>query len=567
MTLTARETVFNDIDAVHDRDPSGVTAELGCTAACGQLLRSVVVPYCRDVHSRLARSKTGGAAFRLEWPTVDVAKLRLHLSVPSNRLEWAKTLLMEASCAAGEGTVEFAVPGWPRGESTDHPFESGRLLTQLETCLACSTEIHLDAAGSMPRALSYGERQHLLLAMILSAGATAFSDLSSRRRFHEFHRDWLIRYPVLQGGHGMSKVVELFGILETHVERMGSPKIGDLAARVRGAVARRLHVRWSSQIRILAQTLARRDTARPFHLDPFASGLTFPALFRLLHAVARQLGVALLDEALLHHLVLRALGAVGGLERFSLGPHLDGLPEPVADQSTNTAVAFEQEYRWRQFIGFSGAHGEAWLETYARTDRGPGGAISTAMAVLRRGDAAAGGAILARAARHRDVPDSDYPGVIHVLNRFYHGAVAYYKYQIGDLVGAERELDEAGLAIRRAIEANPILLPIAPMMVDIPLQKARIARSRRDWGAMAQHLAAMRRMETGDRPLCTLSDGMVIDYASLGSYLRGVVHGEHQQAAMRRLLDANARLRGFRRLTTKLYALPGLVDLRSPLAE
>jgi len=118
------------------------------------------------------------------------------------------------------------------------------------------------------------------------------------------------------------------------------------------------------------------------------------------------------------------------------------------------------------------------------------------MAVLRRGDAAAGGAILARAARHRDVPDSDYPGVIHVLNRFYHGAVAYYKYQIGDLVGAERELDEAGLAIRRAIEANPILLPIAPMMVDIPLQKARIARSRRDWGAMAQHLAAMRRMET-----------------------------------------------------------------------
>jgi hypothetical protein len=113
--------------------------------------------------------------------------------------------------------------------------------------------------------------------------------------------------------------------------------------------------------------------------------------------------------------------------------------------------------------------------------------------------------------------------------------------------------------VRKAIETHRFLLPIAPLAVDIPLQKARIARRQRDWDGMEAQLDLMYRMETGRHPLLVLGDGTPVDYARLGTHFFSLELSEAERRGVDRMLDESCRLRELRRLTLRLYALSDVV--------
>jgi hypothetical protein len=295
-------------------------------------------------------------------------------------------------------------------------------------------------------------------------------------------------------------------------------------------------------------------------VDPFADGPLFPVLFRLFHATARQFGLALLDEAFLHHLL-----AAGGRSSFCLAPHLHLLPEPEAAGQGAAPAALEEDYPWREMVAAASGDGRAWLESYHESEAAIGVAMTRALALLRRGELDESTRLMAEVAAHREEIRARRPGVFHVLGRFYHGERAYYEYLTGNTVEAERQMDAAAEAVRRAVDTHRFLLPLAPLVVDIPLQKARIARRNRNWAEMEGQLHAMYEMEAGTRPLCVLEDGTVVDYALLGRYFASLAIPDERRGAAEKMLDPVARLRALRAVTTRLYAPPELVNLRPPV--
>jgi hypothetical protein len=230
-----------------------------------------------------------------------------------------------------------------------------------------------------------------------------------------------------------------------------------------------------------------------------------------------------------------------------------------------TNASLEKGYPWNDLVSLSGREGCAWIATYNERGQGIANALDEALVHFRRGYLDEGKSLLDCAEVHRQMIRAEWPCIFHVLGRYYHGALAYYEYLTGDLAEAEEQMDMVSDAIGKAIGIHRFLLPLAPMAIDVPIQKARIARSRRDWRAMEQHLKTMYMMETGDRPLCLLSGGAAVDYSLLRRYFEGKDFPERYAAVVQRLLHLHTRLREFRRLTNKLYLIPNLVTISPPI--
>ena len=370
-----------------------------------------------------------------------------------------------------------------------------------------------------------------------------------------------MRYPVLQNGAGMVKVEEIFSLLEGQLQRAGTGAADKLAGAA--APLRRPLDAWTAALRELGGYLAAGEGDPALRVDPFADGPLFPVLFRLLHATARLLGLGLLDEAFLHHLLLAESGGARGA--FRLSPHRRPLPEPAAPGGGAGPGALEEGYPWREMVAAASEAGREWLASYAESEAAIGHAMDRALVLLRRGELVESARLVAEVAAHREEIRDRRPGVFHVLGRFYHGERAYYEYLTGNTAGAEREMDAAAESVRRAIDTHRFLLPLAPLVVDIPLQKARIARRDRKWEEMEGHLHLMYEMETGARPLCVRDDGTRADYALLAEYFRSLALAGDERRASEKMLDPAARMHTLRGLTTRLYAPPNMVNLRPPL--
>lgn len=452
-------------------------------------------------------------------------------------------------------TLTAAPPVLPGHPAAADPGLEERALAVAARAGEALQAVHAAAGGEAP----YETRQSALLELVVSGVLALPGDDARRRAYTEFHRDWLIRWPVLQSGHALSRAHQMLDLLQTQADAMGAPGMEVLKGVLGGQVPAEAREGWERALREVAEYVgARADDPAYTRADPFCADPAFPVLFRLFHGTARQFGVKLLDEAFLHHLVLRGLGAPGGRAAFVLAPHLQALPEGSAEGQAKT-TSFEEGYDWRVLIGRCGEEGRAWSEEYAAQERVIGKALYHGLKILREGGIDEGAALLAEVREFRDGIRESHPGVFHVLGRFYHGENAYYEYLIGNLAEAEREMDAAAASVRAAMELHPFLLPLAPLIVDIPLQKARIARRENDWPLMARRLAEMLEMEMEARPLCVLSDGREIGYGTLREFFAGMELEPGQRAAVDRLMSRDDRLREFRRLTTRLYALPGLV--------
>lgn len=439
-----------------------------------------------------------------------------------------------------------------------HPAAADPVLAELAGAALAAADDALRAAsaphgGEAP----YAARQGVLLELVVSGVAAAVPE--RRGAYAAFHRDWLIRWPVLQNGMGLGKAQQVLALLGAQAAQMGSPGMEVLEGSLGTHVPAAERAEWDGALRDVARYAAERGDDPAFtRADPFTADPAFPLLLRLLHGAARRLGVKLLDEAFLHHLVAAAGGGAQG--EFCLAPHLQSLPDPPpAEARPQGGTSFEEGYDWRALVARSGDEGRAWAETYAVSERAIGRALDHGLRVLRQGGIQEGAELLAQVREHRDGLRETNPGAYHVLGRFYHGQKAYYEYLLGNLDEAEREMDEAAASIRDALETHGFLLPVAPLIVDIPLQKARIARRERDWPLMARRLEEMLAMEMEAQPLCVLSDGREIGYPTLRGFFAGMEMEPARRVGVDRVLNRDDRLREFRRLTTRLYALPGLV--------
>jgi hypothetical protein len=514
-------------------------------------VRRVVLPAWRELRAL----SDGPAPLRLApaGAAGDPVEVWLHGSEAGLRAGEAslRALAREAGVEvdAARGLADALIPAdWPAAGDPAAVGAAG-------AAAAAATEVCLDGLASGRGELpAYAERQRALLALIVAA----VPDPAARAPYLAYHRDALVRHPLVQSGHGSAKVDEVFGVLGAQVRRLGAPAFADVARSVAGTVHEGALARWSRAVRALARAGAS-PAADDDRVDPFAAEPWFPLVFRALHSAARLLGIAPLDEAFLHHLLLGDAGQGSGRARFCLTPHAHLLPEPELDETGRVPGSFEEGYPWRELVQVSGAAGAAWLERYRASEARVGRSIQAALPLLRKGRLDEGLEHLRLVEAHRGEVRAEQPGVYHVLGRFYHGELAYYHYVTGDLPRAEREMDAAAASVRRAIETHRFLLPIAPLVVDIPLQKARIARRRRDWAGMEAQLDAMYRMETGAVPLLVLADGTGVDYAALGRHFAGMDLGDHQRRPANRMLDVGCRLLELRRLTLRLYALPDLV--------
>ncbi|MBV9773565.1 MAG: hypothetical protein JO040_06420 [Gemmatimonadetes bacterium] len=63
---------------------------------------------------------------------------------------------------------------------------------------------------------------------------------------------------------------------------------------------------WGDALSDLLAYLVRFRGDPRYHGDPFTDDAVFPPIFKVFHALANHLGVSMLDEASLHHLLLRA---------------------------------------------------------------------------------------------------------------------------------------------------------------------------------------------------------------------------------------------------------------------
>lgn len=165
---------------------------------------------------------------------------------------------------------------------------------------------------------SHRFRQATLLKLILSGLTLAGLTAKERLAYLTYHRDWLIRGMLAQkepAWRNEAEIIRRFGAQAAKLDGMI------------GAIAELARSRWEDLVLEAEPVLASwqhavADFARHLSLDkgdagslpdPFADNLMFPALFKMFHVIANQIGLKKQDEALSYHLLLLAHGGEGAV--------------------------------------------------------------------------------------------------------------------------------------------------------------------------------------------------------------------------------------------------------------
>jgi hypothetical protein len=175
-------------------------------------------------------------------------------------------------------------------------------------CLAAGCERVLAALcpeGSGIAPLS--ARPGILLKLLTSGLAGPDLPAPQLAQYLAYHRDWLIRFTLLGRQADPDKAAEVVAQFDRRLESM-APRIEAL----RGVLERERgdggtpETAWRRSLAGLLRHSRALCESVDYHIDPFASDPAFVCLFKALHGVSNQLGVAMLDEAFVYHLLLRA---------------------------------------------------------------------------------------------------------------------------------------------------------------------------------------------------------------------------------------------------------------------
>lgn len=186
-------------------------------------------------------------------------------------------------------------------------------------CLARGSDLVLDAFAEQG-VPGHGQRQRLLLkALIAGIGALGFP-LEKGASYLAYHRDWLVRFPLLKRGAEPEEAQETLARLEQRAAKAAAT-VATLADTVAGVWVERTAAGdaadaevadndggtpWGTALAALAAYVSRFRDEPDYRLDPFAPDVVFNPVFKAYHNLANQLGLKMLDEAFAHHLLLRA---------------------------------------------------------------------------------------------------------------------------------------------------------------------------------------------------------------------------------------------------------------------
>ncbi|HET6230925.1 MAG TPA: lantibiotic dehydratase C-terminal domain-containing protein [Longimicrobiaceae bacterium] len=321
---------------MHSPDPT-VTANIYSARHLDEIVRGVVVPLRHGLAER-------GMADRWSLWTMRYLRrgphLKLRLHGPEQEAGAVRELLEEAAEAhfaslspegdgpmkhskAPAGAVDLEDEG--EGERPDRTLlwttyrrsavsfgpdtqllADDRYVSLFTACLAAAGEI---AVTAIEPEISEAGRLKALRGG-LAAGVSGLPLTETERDLYlEYHRDWLLRWMMPHAERDAEMLAKFdlradaSGAAAAEIRRIASegPAVGAFA-------------RWRDALAELAAYVARFRGDPAHHVDPFTADPVFPALFKVFHSLANQLGVDMLNESMLHHIVLRALAgaAVAG---------------------------------------------------------------------------------------------------------------------------------------------------------------------------------------------------------------------------------------------------------------
>lgn len=408
--------------------------------------------------------------------------------------------------------------------------------------------------------LDFSRRQNVLLQIAGEGIRNTFEDPGERRDYIRFHRDLLVRTLVLRSGFGTSKAKQVLRMYRAQAAQLSAAARRGLSETVldsgsaldQSTAAAPLATRFAVVGEAATQAGAKSVRGCLEPPDP-----RFPALFRSLHLAASQVGSPWLDEGLLYHLLDAALAGTDGPGSVPLAPLVDS-PENQRFLTGFQPVKapFEQDYSWIELV-LAGCRDEGWAGVFRRNAPSILDELRRGLALLRKKRLEDGSRALAAAWKKSEPLAQQHPSIRDLLGRFYWGAVAYLEYLEGRHDSAIRCLDAAKEAVIRAIDTRFFLLPMAPLLTDIPLQKARVALRRRRCSRFEEALLELRAIQLDRRPLCVLSSGDPIHYEDVARHLRSLpphaLSPEVRQAA-EALMEVPIRMQGFMARYVEFYA-------------
>ena len=317
-----------------------LTANIYCDRGLDALIQRAITPF----RARLRESDPAG---RWSLWLVRYSRCGEHLKVrvhgPEERRELARRLLEEsvrehfAALPDAEPAPRVSRPDAPAIDTedeaaADYPdrtllwtryrrshvnlgppafLEDDRYTALFTACLARGADLVLDVlhpepAGGVPGAA----RQRGLLRGLFSGLAALGFSADERAAYLAYHRDWLIRFNVAgpdaeaEARAGFDRRVEGMASTVQQLRRVAAAHWEGGAVAAAGAEGP-----WRDALSDLFAYLVRFRGDPAYRVDPFTDDAAFPPHFKVFHALANHLGVRMLDEAFVHHLVLRAATA------------------------------------------------------------------------------------------------------------------------------------------------------------------------------------------------------------------------------------------------------------------
>lgn len=206
-----------------------------------------------------------------------------------------------------------------------------------EGCEMALSTLQAGANGQVP----FRVRQTALLKAIIGALAAACWPPDKRVAYLAYHRNWLLRFLLARTRQGAERAAELLAQFARNVasmaglqaiERVVATQWSTESAQGQGArppgaaQAPAPGDAWRCQIDDLVRHVPTLADQPDFLVDPFALDPAFPAVFKVLHGLANQLGLTPLNESFTHHLILHVAG--GGQAGFENEPPATLLAAP-----------------------------------------------------------------------------------------------------------------------------------------------------------------------------------------------------------------------------------------------
>lgn len=176
-----------------------------------------------------------------------------------------------------------------------------------------------EAAGEP---LSFGRRQVVLWGLVIPGLQALALSAADRRSYLRYHRDWLMRFPLMQQPDRDERMARLREHFDQRATRME-----DALASLRSAMgeppaegtepgapedADESERGWFQSIRTLDRRVVPLCDRWDPEQDPWAERPRFAPFFKLFHIAANPLGLTLPEEAFTYHLLLRAVAPEPG---------------------------------------------------------------------------------------------------------------------------------------------------------------------------------------------------------------------------------------------------------------